>query len=97
MYKGANLLLSHIKCLIGFYIQKFQRCVIITTCFSFILLWSKRCHCTRQPLVYGYSPHSPLHVLHVASSSARRSSLQSYFIMSIHRFFCLALFLVPCT
>src|SRR6218665_479140 len=26
-----------------------------------ILLWPRRCHCTRQPLVYGCSPHS--HVL----------------------------------
>src|SRR6218665_2065685 len=23
------------------------------------LLWPRRCHCTRQPLVYGCSPHSP--------------------------------------
>src|SRR6218665_1385864 len=36
-------------------------------------------------------------VLHVASCSVRCSSLQSFLIMSIHRFFCLPLFLVPCT
>src|SRR6218665_2590309 len=36
-------------------------------------------------------------VLHVASCSVRCSSLQSSLIMSIHLFFCLPLFLVPCT
>src|SRR6218665_2191443 len=45
---------------------------------------------------------APLHtllscVLHVASCSARCSSLQSSLIMPIHLFFCLPLFLVPCT
>jgi len=25
-----------------------------------ILLWPRRCYCTRQPLVYGCSPHSPV-------------------------------------
>src|SRR6218665_305902 len=24
------------------------------------LLWPRRCHCTRQTLVYGCSPHSPV-------------------------------------
>src|SRR6218665_2769998 len=63
-----------------------------------LLLWPRPCHCTRQPLVYGCSPHSPvLFVLHVASCSVRRSSLQSSLIMSIHLFFCLPLFLVSCT
>src|SRR6218665_1924234 len=36
-------------------------------------------------------------VLHVASCSVRCSSLQSSLIMSIHLFFCLSIFLVPCT
>src|SRR6218665_2175351 len=36
-------------------------------------------------------------VLHVTSCSVRCSSLQSSLIMSIHLFFCLPLFLVPCT
>src|SRR6218665_3428620 len=58
-----------------------------------LLLWPRPCHCTRQPLVYGCSPHSPvLFVLHVASCSVRCSSLQSSLIMSIHLFFCLPSF-----
>src|SRR6218665_1241566 len=28
--------------------------------FYLFLLWPRRCHCTRQPLVYGCSPHSPV-------------------------------------
>ena len=36
-------------------------------------------------------------VLYVASCSVRCSSLQSSLIISIHLFFCLPLFLVPCT
>src|SRR6218665_2485818 len=27
---------------------------------TLLLLWPRRCHCTRQPLVYGCSPHSPV-------------------------------------
>src|SRR6218665_4133890 len=66
---------------------------------TLLLLWPRRCHCTRQPLVYGCSPHSP--VLRPACGLLRYSvscsSLQSSLIMSIHLFFCLLLFLVPCT
>src|SRR6218665_92085 len=29
-------------------------------CVYFYIVWPRRCHCTRQPLVYGCSPHSPL-------------------------------------